>query len=263
MIRLGTTSYILPADIIPNIRYLAGKVSDIELVLFESQGMSNLPDAESVKVMKALAEEHHLTYTVHFPLDIYPGSFEGPVRRRAVDTLLRVVDLTRDLPVFSYVLHLTPEGFGEVPSVNVPLWLGQLEKSLGELLAGSGLEGRMFSCETLSYPFSIVLPLVEEFSTSVTLDIGHVWRMGYDAVPVADELLPLARVIHLHGVEGTHDHQSLLKGDRGQIGAFLKQLVRQDALDGMERVLTLEIFSEDDFSTSKELLLHSYHLDIL
>ncbi len=29
------TSYIVPADILPNLRYLAGKVQDVELVLFE------------------------------------------------------------------------------------------------------------------------------------------------------------------------------------------------------------------------------------
>ena len=28
--RLGTTSYILPADILPNVEYLAGRVEDID-----------------------------------------------------------------------------------------------------------------------------------------------------------------------------------------------------------------------------------------
>ena len=44
--RLGTTSYIIPNSILPNVRYLADKVKDIELVLFESDdGISNFPDA--------------------------------------------------------------------------------------------------------------------------------------------------------------------------------------------------------------------------
>ena len=45
MFRIGTTSYIIPAGILPNVRHLAGRVSDIQLVLFETdeQG-SNLPD---------------------------------------------------------------------------------------------------------------------------------------------------------------------------------------------------------------------------
>ena len=42
--RLGATSYILPADLVANAKFLAGKVDDIELVLFDlEEGQSNLP----------------------------------------------------------------------------------------------------------------------------------------------------------------------------------------------------------------------------
>jgi len=42
--RLGTTSYVIPADILANVRHLAGKVQDVELVLFEvDDGPNNLP----------------------------------------------------------------------------------------------------------------------------------------------------------------------------------------------------------------------------
>ena len=47
--RLGTTSYILPDDILPNGRYLAGKVDDVELVLYEvDEAQNNLPTPEVV-----------------------------------------------------------------------------------------------------------------------------------------------------------------------------------------------------------------------
>ena len=40
--RLGTTSYIIPDEILPNVRFLAGKVQDVELVLFEvDDGQNN------------------------------------------------------------------------------------------------------------------------------------------------------------------------------------------------------------------------------
>ena len=41
--RLGTTSYIIPDDILPNVRYLADKIDDIELVLFDVEDYCNLP----------------------------------------------------------------------------------------------------------------------------------------------------------------------------------------------------------------------------
>ena len=49
MIRLGTSSYIIPADIIPNVDYLKDKVDDIELVLFESSDASNIPSSDMIK----------------------------------------------------------------------------------------------------------------------------------------------------------------------------------------------------------------------
>jgi len=50
--RLGTTSYILPADLLMNVEFLADRVDDIELVLFESDDMTNLPDAATVRALE-------------------------------------------------------------------------------------------------------------------------------------------------------------------------------------------------------------------
>ena len=53
--RLGTTSYIIPDDILPNARYLAGKVRDIELILFEvDDGPNNLPTPEVIDELAGL-----------------------------------------------------------------------------------------------------------------------------------------------------------------------------------------------------------------
>jgi hypothetical protein len=46
--RIGTTSYIIPDDIEPNILYLSDVVDDIEIVLFESDEYSNIPDTQLV-----------------------------------------------------------------------------------------------------------------------------------------------------------------------------------------------------------------------
>ena len=72
--RLGTTSYIIPDDLLPNARYLAGKVRDMELILFEvDDGPSNLPAPEVIEELSRLASQHDLTYTVHLPLDLKLG----------------------------------------------------------------------------------------------------------------------------------------------------------------------------------------------
>ncbi len=78
--RLGTSSYIIPADILPNVQYLAGKVRDIELVLFEvDDGQNNLPSSDVLNELVRLAALYDLTYTVHLPLDLKLGA-DGSAR---------------------------------------------------------------------------------------------------------------------------------------------------------------------------------------
>ncbi|MBG0767213.1 MAG: sugar phosphate isomerase/epimerase [Spirochaetaceae bacterium] len=257
-IRTGTTSYIIPDDILPNVRYLADKVDDIELVLFESEQMSNLPDEHTIKELALLGESHGLSYTVHFPLDIYPGSADPEERTRFLRTVQRIVTLTEPLHPFGYVLHLTPESYGPVPSPHPKRWTKCLEQSLEMMVVQYGAMSRMFCIETLSYPFSIVYPLVERFDLSITLDIGHIWLMGYPMQENLDSLLPRTRIAHLHGVHGGKDHLGLDKGDPASVSRFLSAFSQQTQKDNVQRVLTLEVFSEAELHASLSLLEKSH-----
>src|SRR5512134_2659005 len=104
--RLGTTSYIIPDDILPNARYLAGKVRDIELILFEvDDGPNNLPSAEVIEELSKLAQENDMTYTVHLPLDLKLGA-DGSERDQSLVKAKCVIDCTRGLDPWAYVMHL-------------------------------------------------------------------------------------------------------------------------------------------------------------
>src|SRR5688500_10667676 len=75
--RVGSTSYVYPDDLLPNVRKLAEgvDVDDIELILFEvDDGPNNLPGESVVEEMRQLARLYHLTYTVHLPLDLRLGA---------------------------------------------------------------------------------------------------------------------------------------------------------------------------------------------
>src|SRR5215211_8857359 len=104
--RLGTTSYIIPDDILPNARYLAGKVRDIELILFEvDDGPNNLPSADVIHELSMLAKDNYMTYTVHLPLDLKLGE-DGSERDQSLVKAKRVIDCTCELDPWAYVLHL-------------------------------------------------------------------------------------------------------------------------------------------------------------
>lgn len=252
MIRLGTSSYIIEGSLLENVRYLGPKVDDVELVLFETEELSNIPNSEEIFELHQLAKRYKLTYTVHLPMDTYPGALDEKIRKQSVELIIRVIEVTKALNPFGYILHFTPESYGPIPAQNIPAWLNQSEKSIVEILNQTKIEPSILGIETLSYPVSLVDPLIERYDLGVVLDIGHLHLMGYDVEDHFRRYINRCRTIHLHGVEEGVDHLGLHRGDRKKIDEFLRLLEYAD--DALERVVTLEVFDQEGFEGSMGVL---------
>lgn len=243
--RIGTTSYIIPDDILPNARYLAGQVRDIELVLFElDDGPSNLPDAALIEELNRLAGEHDLTYTVHLPLDLRLGA-GGEEQHVSLVKARRVIEATRALDPWAYVLHLDGREVRQGAGAQaLAQWQGQSVRAL-ELAASWAGDPRLLAVENLEgYPLDFWEPVLERFPAGRCVDIGHLWRDGHDPLPSLGAWLDRARVIHLHGI-AARDHQSLAHMPRE-----LRDPVLRFLNEKYQGVLTLEIFGEEDLRTS-------------
>jgi sugar phosphate isomerase/epimerase len=244
--RLGTTSYILPADILPNVAFLADRVDDIELLLFESDEYSNLPDRKTIAELRRYQVEHRLSYTVHLPLDLALGSTDETRRIASLSQCRRIFDRVRDLAAFGYILHLC----GSTDQLTSPAirdrWRDSLTRS-AEALVAEGAPPARFCVETLSYPFEWVADIVEAFDLSVCLDVGHLLVHGFDVSDYFERYFQRCRVIHLHGVADGRDHLDLSTLDPAIFDFVLGKLsdVPTDS-----RVLTMEIFSQPDFERS-------------
>jgi sugar phosphate isomerase/epimerase len=244
--RLGTTSYIIPADILPNVRYLAGKVRDVELVLFEvDDGPNNLPTHEQIAELRSLAADNDLTYTVHLPLDLRLAD-DGSPRHVSLEKARRVIDCTRELDPWAYVLHLDGKSVrsGATPEA-MRRWQDQAAQSL-ELVGGwAGSVGKLAVENLEGYPLDFYQPVLERIAVSRTVDVGHLWLDGHDPIAYLREALPRTRVIHIHGI-AERDHASLAHVETEKLRAVLDELIRAN----YQGVFTMEIFSEDDFLTS-------------
>lgn len=250
--RLGTSSYIIPADILPNVEFLKDRVQDIELVLFESDEYSNLPDTEMLLRLCEVAAAHDLTYTVHFPLDANVGSADEAERAASVQKWIRVFELMEAVDPVGYLVHFHADtSHRNPPSADIARWQNQLHRSVQELLA-AGMPADRLCVETLSYPLHYADPIIEAYDMAVCLDVGHLVLSGQPVEETIRHYLPRTRVIHLHGVSGETDHLGLGVLDPAELKAWLAWL----NADGRaaERVLTLEIFSEEHFTESMRVL---------
>ncbi len=254
--RVGTTSYIIPDDILPNVTALAPLVDDIELLIFETPDISNLPDADTLHALNTLAAEHDLTYTVHLPLDMGLGSGSEQARQHAVSSCRRVIEATSHLEPFAYILHLDADDGGtrgEAPAPDPPAWERRMTHSVRELL-DTGISPQHVCVETLAYRFEYADRIIEEHDLGVCLDIGHLGLYGYDVRSHIDRYLARTRVLHVHGLEDGKDHRGLDQLDP----ALLDYTVDALTASGDEpRVFTMEVFSKETFEPSMHVM-HSH-----
>jgi sugar phosphate isomerase/epimerase len=243
--RIGATSYIIPDDILPNARYLAGQVRDIELVLFElDDGQSNLPGPELTEQLNALAAAYDLTYTVHLPLDLRLGA-DGGEQHISLVKARRVIEATRALNPWAYVLHLDGKEVRQGAGASaLARWQDQSVRALELAGAWAGGVERLAVENLEGYPLDFLEPVLARVPASRCVDIGHLWLDGHDPLAYLEPRLPRTRVIHLHGI-AERDHKSLAHVSRARRDPVLRYLVKR-----YRGVLTLEIFGEEDLKTS-------------
>ena len=251
--RIGTTSYILPDDILPNVRYLADKVQDVELVLFEvDDGPNNLPAPAVIAELAALAEAHALTYTVHLPLDLRLG-VGGAETHVSLVKARAVIERTLALSPWAYVVHLdgrellSARQSGADVTRAAQAWQDQAVRALERVAGWAGGPERLAVENLERYPLDFLMPVLERVPVSRCVDIGHLWLDGHDPIPYLETALPRTRVIHLHGL-AARDHQSLALTPPEKLAAVMEVLV----CARYAGVLTLEVFGEADFKSSLE-----------
>ncbi|MCS7287032.1 MAG: cobamide remodeling phosphodiesterase CbiR [Anaerolineae bacterium] len=242
--RLGSTSYVYPADILPNVQRLAGLVDDIELVFFEVEDTSNLPDADTVAKLRKIARKHGVSYTVHLPTDLRLGA-EGEEWESSVNKACKVIRSVRSLEPWAYIVHLYPDMTGSFIE-----WQERCVKAL-EVLANEAGKPEILAIENLeNCPLECLVPILKQTSVSLCLDIGHLWLAGVNPLPVLKVHLGRTRVLHLHGV-AQRDHLSLSCVPPASLRAILRELI----LQGYRGVVTVEVFSAEDFFPSLKLIL--------
>jgi sugar phosphate isomerase/epimerase len=244
--RLGTTSYIIPDEILPNVRFLADLVDDIELVLFEvDDGPNNLPDQRTIDELNQLARQNHLSYTIHLPLDLRLAGNNGE-QHISLKKAQKVIQCTQELNPFAYVLHLDGrELLQQSDPESLVKWNQQAFLALQQVSSWTG-NPQLLAVENLEhYPIDLWDEVIKRASVSRCIDIGHLWVDKNDPVAFLKSRLHETRVLHIHGI-GERDHQSLENVAREELSRVLSSILKYP----FQGVMTIEVFNEDDLRSS-------------
>ena len=233
--RVGATSFVVPADMMFNVRLLADMVDNVQLLFFESHENSLLEHPVDIPGLFQVAREHDLTYTVHLPSDLHLGATDFNRRQRAIDRIVRLMTELDCLSPECYDLHLLRE-----EGLSDSKWLDNLDASLNKLSGELGSARRFIGIENLDYQFDPVASLASRHGFSVTLDIGHALRFQHGWEYLMEYVLNAAH-IHYHGVVEGKDHLALSAAqDR-----ITRQLGMELEKANYNGVVTLEVYSLD------------------
>lgn len=243
-IRTGTTSYILPAEILPNVRYLASRVQDVELVLFDIDSEhGSLPDTSVIEQLADLKDSHDLSFTVHMPLDLHLGA-TGHRSKISLEKARRVVERTRSLDPLAYIIHLVRE-----ESADYDDWVQRVNDSLERMIKWAGIPSRIAIENLEGYPLDFLDPVLDSLAVSRCVDIGHLWLDGHDPIEFLEMHIARTRVIHIHGIS-SRDHQSLMHVRAESLEDIIDFLLT----NSYRGVLTIEVFNLPDLESSLRAL---------
>lgn len=253
-LNIGCTSFIIPDYYVPAVRECVRYADDIALLLLEagSKGESLITLAE-IRELGRIARDAGITWNIHLPTD---GGFATPESgRQYTENIIRTIELTRELEPHTWG-HA--RGHGPHPRTghaaasdgggdgkNPPLPGANHALSARTGIPGSGKLG--------TPPYGLSGRLVAATEHSRCFDIGHVWKEGLKPEELLPLWLPDIRMCHLHGLE-KRDHKSLHHMPASVLDALLHPMWDIS----FTPLITLEVFSLDDFLNSHQAMLESY-----
>lgn len=242
-------------DLFHNVEVLSGLVKDIEVVLFHTPDLNNIPTPREIDRLKELGDRKDISFTVHLPASLEPAAERQDLREESLDLAAEIIGRFSGLHPRHYILHLP---FSKPTLIPIPgyyfpwkpaeewnQWGQRAEEALKRLSNSLGAPESLL-VENINYSPGFLEPFVRKGLCGLCLDMGHLWLGREDILGVLRNYLQLTRVIHLHGVEGFKDHISLANLPSRQLEEWF-QVLHEAAYQG---VITLEVFDPVDLEES-------------
>ncbi len=257
--RIGAPSMVFGPGTLKNVQRLAGLVDHVEIVLFHTPTLHNIPTPEEMECIREIAADRGLSLSVHLPTCLEIAS---PDPDRCRDSLAMAASLITQLQhpaIQNFILHIPYDRptLAAVPGRYFHAenrdafagWLDRARDGLRRLRAASG-SGAPLLVENINHSPVLMQSLWEEGRCGFCLDIGHLLLGGEPVLPVMDACLPHIREIHLHGVVGYEEHLGLNVLPLERVRRWMDRLTAAD----FRGVVNLEMFSPADLTASLEMV---------
>lgn len=257
--KLSAPSMVYGENLAENIDRLATRLDHIEIVLFHTPELHNLPDPATIAMLRQMAAEKQLTYSVHLPASLEIASADRATRAAAIRLAMDCFYRTAVLNPVRYVLHVpcTPPTLTAVPGCYFKPgqgrdWEGWTARGLAglEILEKELAWSETLLVENINFSPDFLSPYLESGLCRLCLDIGHLVLGKEDVDAAITRFAEDIREIHLHGVCGHTDHIGLGSLPEPLVHGWLRAL-EQIGFDG---ILNLEVFSPADLVESMAIV---------
>ncbi|UCH21512.1 MAG: TIM barrel protein [Deltaproteobacteria bacterium] len=251
-------------DLVQNVYLLAEIVDHIEIVLFHTPDLHNIPRTYEIQHLKRIKEEKNITYSVHLPASLEIASSDKNIRKMSIQFARDIIKRMNELRPLHHIIHipfttptLTPQPdvyFTSNDEKQFYAWTPFALDSLKALKDAAG-QGTKILVENINYSPSFLNPLLHEGLCELCLDLGHLLLGRENVTDALNNYLDKTEEIHLHGVIGYEEHLSLsvLPGER--VAKWVRFL-RQSAYRG---IVNLEVFTPGDLEESMGILTETIY----
>ncbi len=260
---IGAPSMVFGEDLIQNVYLLAGIVGHIEIVLFHTPDMHNIPRPREIKHLKRMGEEKNITYSVHLPASFEIASNDKNIREVSIQLAGDIITRMNALHPLHHIIHvpfttptLTPQPdayFTPNDEMQFYEWTPLALNSLKVLKDAAG-QGTKILVENINYSPVFLEPFLQRGLCGLCMDVGHLLLGRENVMDALKNYLDKTEEIHLHGVMGYEEHLSLsvLPGER--VAKWVRFL-RQSAYRG---IVNLEVFTLGDLEESISILSETF-----
>lgn len=260
---IGSTSMVYGEDVLENARFLADRVENVEIVLFHTPSLHNIPTVREIRELKKVAADQKIRFSVHLPTSLEIASRERKKREKSVQLTADLIDRMTEINPRHYILHIPFTAPTLIPVQglyftadhrrNFTEWTQRALNSLVEIQRRLSLDHKIL-VENINYSPIFLAPFLQQQLCELCLDLGHLVLGQENVLDRAKQFLDKTKEIHVHGVKGGTEHLSLSVLPEDRVLRWVRFLVETS----YRGVVTLEVFTPDDLESSMNVLLFAF-----